>query len=557
MRKNLICLVLLMLALVPFGCKSDSSSELLSNIPGDADVVMVGNLKTIYESAGVEVNSNNTFKFPAYITDEIPSRTINEFEEFNQEFLKNSGINLDCVGAFCYFRKDRMVVVFNLKDKKKFITAIEDKKFSEYDKDGDVTVFRKLAYENSYDPEYNNYSWIAIKDNYAYYMENVWVGSSKNATTIFKMTFEGLAEGNYADTHAGKYIVEGNLGGVAVQIPSAARSEMRENGVPTSLTNIFDGIFCLKADLDGSKAKANFVWLGEDGKVKDMADIYPDYSPTKISKNAIKHFGKDIQMVFGVSLKDFNWNKLFDQIGEMRGISRSDRAMIATVSGYLNKIDGTVAYGVGLKNGLESIKALNKGRNVLEELAVTVVVETKKDKAKAIISDLESLLAFAGIRVEKNGSVYELNLPGAGTVYAKADDNILVISTMAITDKADSPALKTIDFTDYASAVAIALNKKNPLMKGLDLNFDVEAAAFSKGKKVEGELFLEIDGGNGGIVEKMIRITHTFKDLDKKLRDYSYNDYDDSYCEFCNSDTVACEEIVDECVVDSCWADSI
>lgn len=143
---------------------------LLEQIPENTEVVCVGNVKTILESAGGSIEDSK-IKLPSYVLDALPRQKANDIDKAN-DFLKKSGIDLDACAIFGNYKDSRPIILFALSDKSQFIAAIEKDGYKETNFDGDAKLYKKKVYEGS-SSEYDDYGYLLIKDDYAYWIERV------------------------------------------------------------------------------------------------------------------------------------------------------------------------------------------------------------------------------------------------------------------------------------------------------------------------------------------------------------------------------------------------
>lgn len=174
---NFLCLIMA----VTLNCSCSDNEKmnvLLENIPANTDFVLVGNLRTIVESAGGKMEDSK-IKLPGYLVSYLPNDISDKWDNFNS-FLKKSGIDTEACAIIADYKENYPVFVFSLNDKNKFIEAIENEKFKEKNSWGDVSFYSKKVYEGS-DPEWDDYAYIAINGTCAYWIERVWVGSKFNS----------------------------------------------------------------------------------------------------------------------------------------------------------------------------------------------------------------------------------------------------------------------------------------------------------------------------------------------------------------------------------------
>lgn len=528
-------IVALMMLTISSCFRSDRMTGMLDQLPADADCVAVFDLKTIIESAGGSVEDNK-IKLPSYILDELSSSESRKFDEFN-DFLKNSTANIDAAAIVTYFGKEP-IFVFSYDDRKKIANAIEDEGFREKNDDNGMVLYSKRTYESTYDSSYDTYSHIVLKDSYGYMMLDIYNYQDIKPLREISRLIDEANDSPFSKTEFADYITSGNAGGVAVKIPSELRKELKKSGVPSSMVNNYDGVLCFKADLTDDKATVEGSWFDENGKVKDIKDLGDYMNPdARIDSKVLRYLGKNEQLVMAWSLKDYDWDKMFDNIASISGMSSSEKSIMSVFQGYLNKIDGTMVMGVGLNNGLESIFALDMGIKPLSEVDFTVVVTTKEGKAKSLLNDLVGFAELGGVTPDKISSGYKLDIDDS-VIYAEYEDDFIILSNHKISKKGDNATANSIDFSKYISAMAISLTGKDRLMSDLGINDDINMSMTIKGGKLEGALTLEIKGkSSGGIVAKaahlIMDVVNQEKSIEKKRDQYleskGYNYYYGGY----------------------------
>lgn len=503
---------------------SSKMKNLLKQIPADAEIVAVGNVQTILESAGGKIEDSK-ISLPSFFTDFMGKEKMKDIDKAN-EFLKKSGIAPEACAVFGYFKKNNPVILFALNDAKQFVKTIEEEGFKEKDKDGDITIYTKKVYEG-YEPEYDDYDYIAINGNYAYWIERVWAGSDLRPASFLPQVIKDAADKNFADTPYGSYILEGNAGGVAFKWPKEMRQMMRESGVPSDLLSIYNGTVCLRGNLKKEKAEVVMKMFDENGKELD-ADLFKDFMDpsARIDKKALKLLGKDEVMVMAASLKEVKWDKYADLITGTARMSRAEKAQINVVFDYLKNVEGTVAAGFGLTNGLESVKQMNSHDEVMRAFSATLVVETKDGKAKRIMDDLKGLMEKMRMPFEDNakGFTIDLSQMGAeGKMYAGIVDDFIVVANHPIKEDGRNIWANEGDLTDYISAFGLWLKKDNKLMRDLGLPYEVKFTVCCKPKSMETSMVLEIDGDDSpGVIAGIAKLALKMAEKGKEMSGQRY-----------------------------------
>lgn len=503
---------------------SSKMKNLLKQIPADAEIVAVGNVQTILESAGGKIEDSK-ISLPSFFTDFMGKEKMKDIDKAN-EFLKKSGIAPEACAVFGYFKKNNPVILFALNDAKQFVKTIEEEGFKEKDKDGDITIYTKKVYEG-YEPEYDDYGYIAINGNYAYWIERVWAGSDLRPASFLPQVIKDAADKNFADTPYGSYILDGNAGGVAFKWPKEMRQMMRESGVPSDLLSIYDGTVCLRGNLKKEKAEVVMKMFDENGKELD-AELFKDFMDpsAQIDKKALKLLGKDEVMVMAASLKEVKWDKYADLITGTARMSRAEKAQMNVVFDYLKNVEGTVAAGFGLTNGMESVKQMNSHDEVMQAFSTTLVVETKDDKAKRIMNDLKGLMEKMRMPFEDNAKGFTIDLSQMGTsgkVYAGIVDDFIVVANHPIKEDGQNIWANEGDLTDYISAFGMWLKKDNKLMRDLGLPYEVKFTVCCKPKSMETSMVLEIDGDDSpGVIAGIAKLALKMAEKGKEMSGQRY-----------------------------------
>ena len=520
-----LCLSVILLAT---GCGSNNLAELLEHVPADADFVITGDIKTILESAGGKAEGSEV-KMPDYIGTMQSDRDAREMEK-DLQWLKNSGIDVTS-GAVVFLKyQDRApFIVFAITDKDKLKKALEVEGFNENDKVDDVDIYGKKD-EGEYG-SYTRNSYVAIDGGYGYWIPDVWSDDDKGMKMI-KQYLLSLSNNTMASTDIADYVSEGNVAGMIAKLPSELRREMAKAGVPEEMANLYSGYVCINSKLDGDEAEARLKLFDENGKAKTTEDWNKMMDiKAKIDPEALAYMSPEESLIYAVSMKNINWDKYMDQFDSSGRLSRQDKSFLTIVKSYLEKFDGTVAIGVGLKNGKASIEAIDRGEKVLDHLPVTIVAQTKQGKAASLIKDIKSLLGNQNeLFYTSTSNGLRLTLPKeAGTLWLEAKDNMLILSTLPV-KKGSNPVAEHVNFQDYIFAAALHLGKDNALMRDFDIKNDLTATLAFDAE--EGELVLKVKmtgEGETGLIERFVRsvigMGKKYEQMREERRQQYYEDY--------------------------------
>lgn len=520
-----LCLSVILLAT---GCGSNNLAELLEHVPADADFVITGDIKTILESAGGKAEGSEV-KMPDYIGTMQSDRDAREMEK-DLQWLKNSGIDVTS-GAVVFLKyQDRTpFIVFAITDKDKLKKVLEVESFNENEKVDDVEIYVKKD-EGGYG-SYTRNSFVAIDGGYGYWVPDVWNDADKGMKMI-KQYLLSLSNHTMASTDMADYVSEGNVAGIIAKLPSELRREMAKAGVPEEMANLYSGYVCINSKLDGDEAEARLKLFDENGKAKTTEDWNKMMDiKAKIDPEALAYMSPEESLIYAVSMKNINWDKYMDQFDSSGRLSRQDKSFLTIVKSYLEKFDGTVAIGVGLKNGKASIEAIDRGEKVLDHLPVTIVAQTKEGKAASLIKDIKSLLGNQNeLFYTSTSNGLRLTLPQeAGTLWLEAKDNMLILSTLPV-KKGSNPVAEHVNFQDYIFAAALHLGKDNALMRDFDIKNDLTATLAFDAE--EGELVLKVKmtgEGETGLIERFVRsvigMGKKYEQMREERRQQYYEDY--------------------------------
>lgn len=505
MRKffcRLLCVIVAMV--VTLSCSNDGKTGgILEQVPADADLVVVGNVKAIVESAGGSLE-NSEIKLPQDLIDIMPEGTSLSLRDVNK-FLKSSHVDLEACAVFGSYADNQSVVVLALNDKDLFVEAIKSRAYKKIKADGDMDVYAKYVVDG--------YDYVALNGSYAYLLKDAKATKEFSPTKYLQQVSEGAAKKSFAETSYGKYIAGGNAIGIAASGNADIKQMLQGAGIPSAALSMFDGMICMRGDLSSNKCAVEIkMFDGEGNELKaDKVMPFMDNSST-ISKKAIAILDEKESVAYAFSLKNVDWNQYIDMVAQASGLSRADRAQLNLVLPYLENIDGTVAIGFGLANGLESVSGMYMGDDLLSQFSATIVLETKEGKAKRLIEDIKGMLEGMSVPFDESGSGISVNLAGlgmAGTLYAQSIDDVLVVANHPINKENKNIFVGDNEFTKSRFAAYGKLAKGDKLASDLKIDNDVTIACYSKPEIMGASMMLEIDGdaeGKAGIIQKLVKL---------------------------------------------------
>lgn len=553
--KNTLTLWLLFAMLVLSSCSEQSKiRRLLEQVPEQTDVVVVADVKTIFNSAGGTVEGGKVV-LPDYITGRLSGKDARELDEV-LDFISTSGIDLDAAAIVVadIDKNPTPVVVVALDDKKKFLGTLEDEEFDEKDSDDNFTYYAKRTYESGYSSDYDTYFYIGVSDDFAYLLPDVSASSDVKPVKLISRMAADAADGSFASTPFADYIIDDDSAlGLAFRFPRQMQRELRNAGIPPAVLSMYKGTVCARTSLSDDEATMRFRFLDENGKALDFSWM-KDAMDTKarVSAKALSYLNANEFAVGAFAMRDIDWGAITDAMASQPGMPAQYRMAMGVARTYLENIDGTVALGLGLTDGLRSVACIDYNMDVMKQFAATLVVETKPGKASGMASELRSFAEQLGAPVNdgSNGG-FSIEIPGAGgSIYVGGDDDVLVISNLPVTDVNTNEAVKSFDLTDYLSAGVVYLPHTNPLMSQLGIDADVRISGISLMPEFESESTLRITGMNTkGIIARLAQVVTSvaesediYRRLRREVRDAKYGRADD----YDYADTTAVEVITVE-----------
>lgn len=471
------------------------SASLLSLVPGNTPVVVVGNLRTVVESAGGTLGPDG-IGLPPYLKAELSESNLKDLQEIN-DLLARSGADTEVLALACDATLDNTLIICTLDDPAKFEQTVTGEGFERVSDENGFSVYSHPSERMI----------IAEKGGNAYFYN----GRSKADTSVGYIArfIADASASSFAATDFGREIADCNAVGVALNMSDIMTQELGKNGMPPALQKMYSGVICIKSDIRGEAATVQARYFIPEGTESNLKEFWAgaDLS-THISGEAMEYMNDAEFFVGGVVLKNIDWGKFFDTMADAAGMRRSDRAILSVVKGYLENIDGTVAFGLGLDNGMQSIADISKGRDVMGSFSATIVVETKDGKAPRLVDDIRSLLDMANLPYTDTADGLSMTIPQiGGSLYAAAIHRMLVISNRPIGKDNDNPCVAAMPFQNYSNASALVLKRDNPLMRDFGLDYNIFLTGYSDPATFESEGRLQIDGGgNEGVVAKIIKI---------------------------------------------------
>lgn len=509
-----LCIAVVSIAMMT-SCTGDAKmKDLLSRVPSSADYVFVGNMKTIVESSGGSID-NGKLVLPSELTD--MDDDIEETIDKLNDYVSEGKIDIDAFAIMGDYDNDAVAIIA-LNDEKQFKKLLDDENYDESSSSEGVTYY-EMDEDDYYKKSGMKFRNIAVSGVYAYAI-NPSFSRVDEAERTLKKIIRNAADESYADTGMGSYIAESNAFGLGLKMPKELRSAMRLTGVPSEMLSLYEGVVCMKGSLTDKTIDVSMKFLNEDGSEKNVDTFKEIFDATaKVNPNALKYMSKDEQMVIAGSLKEFNWDKYLSSLAVSGAYGNA--AMLAVVKAYLEKLDGTIAMGYGIKDGISSIGYLNgSGAEALKHISFTFVAETKPDRAKGIIDDIKALLKQQDVPFKTSDKGIEIEEPSVGLeLHINHDGNFLIAASHKISTNEQNKAVGAVNFAQYIGAGAVVLSQDDKLMKDLGLKNGVKLVCIGDAGNMEVTMTMEIDGeGKGGVLRKIIDMVKDVEDYQNSIK---------------------------------------
>ncbi len=480
------CIVLACVIFLSSCSQKTKMEAMLEQIPESSDLVLIGNLKQIMESAGGTL-VNSQVNFPDYL-----SPMAGEQEEVN-DILEKTQIDPEVCAVMVDIRKNYGILLFSLKDKAAFTRALEEFGYTKTGDEDDASFYTVEASEDS-----EGYSCAVIRGDYAYWADNTHKSSPADAQKELEQIIAGAKESPMSKTKAADYIQDSNAMGMIFQIPEEFKEKLSNSGIPAFVWDIYSGQICIKSDLQGNKCIVNCALFNEDGNQKKATDFGLSFdTKAKIDKEALTFLDPKECLVAASCMKDVDWDKYFETLSNTKDLPASQKGILAIMKSYMEKLDGTMAFGLGLEDGMQSIYDISQGTAGLDPLHMTLLLETKEGMAQGIVNDLASFAEQAGVQVEKKDNGITITVPNPYKdviFYAETHNNLLVLSNHPISQSSDNFSIKSVDFCSYQSVFALAFDKGDKMMTDLGIDYGLIVSGQTTAQPYESTLTIETIG---------------------------------------------------------------
>ncbi len=520
MTKSIItnCIMMLMLIIGVTSCSDGSDyGKILRHLPEDSDIVVVFNAEALISSSGGTVEKG-TVKFSEEFRRLFVKDDIENYER-TMKFLSTAGIDLTQMAIIYSYDHVVPTLVFNVEDINTFKPALEEYGFVETDSRDDITILSKRVFESPEGRNFDRFDYIALNEKCVYWKYNVCISQSAKPLRVLTDIIEGAHKSSFSNSPYAKYL-KGNAGAMSFSLPTSLRDNLRKANLPTAeIEPLLSARICMSCNIDNDDLDLVAQSYDEKGKQLKVSDYVKYIDPdAAISTRPLAYLERNENLIYAFTLECIDWNEYFSRLNNTGMMTPSQKLAATIAKSYLEQIDGTVAVGMSLTDGFNSLTRINSGDNLLKELNITVVAETAK--AKSVVEDLKSLMNTGNIEYTDNGDGFTFTVPESHTeLTAKAVDNILILSNCQI-DKVLNPVVKNFDFDDYNTTAILSLPHTDTLMKDLYIDNDVELSFSSDFDESKVVFNLSVSGdSNEGILAKLISMALSIESQEKSLNE--------------------------------------
>ena len=519
MTKHIISkyIISLMLLIGVASCTGNTDyGKVLRHLPEDSDFVAVFNAEEIIRSSGGTVDKGSiTFsdEFARLFNDE-------QIGNFNKTvtFLNNAGIYLKEMAVVYNYDHVVPTLIFGVEDIGKFKSALVEYGFKETDSRDDITILSKRVYESPEGRNFDRFDYIALNERSVYWKLDICISQSAKPLRVLTDIIENTHKSSFINSPYAKYL-KGNLGAMTFSLPPKVRESIRNANIPTSsIEPLFNARICITGMMDNNGINLIAKCYDEKGKEIKVSDYTKCVDPNaSINRRALSYLSKNENLIYAFTFEGMDWNEYFSQLNNAGMLTPSQKLVATIVKSYLEQIDGTVALGIGLTDGFNSLSRINSGDNPLKELNLTLVVET--DKAKSMVEDLKSLMHTGNIEFTETGNGFSFTIPDTPIrLTAKADGNVLIISNCEI-KKGTNAVVNNFDFDDYNASIIMSFPHNDTLMKDLYIDNDIQLSLSSDFDESQLVADLSVSGEGKGIIAKLISIALSIESQEKALNE--------------------------------------
>jgi hypothetical protein len=472
--KKLSTLMMVALVMLLASCTSSPADKLLKKIPANATAVAVINVEEVIASAGGSIKGDKV-NLPSYVTDSYLS-SMTDFA---------GAIDPRAVVVAYVPVLHEAVAVYSITDENKFVAALSAKGYQQSTTEGD---YKAYAADSNFP--------VITADDIAYAICRTMDAS--DALAAIKTMHSQAADNNYASTGAAKQFGTHDICG------AVAMSDIL-GGYPEALPitqEMRQSTLVILSDLKGDDLKGSISFVNEKGKkISLYSEALP--SPKNVDLATMRYLGENEVLAFGTNLKGMKWDKALDQMGFMPGGAAQALALIEP---YLRNINGTVAVGLGVNNGMASLAKIVAGQFDPTDLTFTIVAKMASGEAEKTVSTLQSLAVLAGGSTPEKGG-FSVALGSADQrIYVVADQDHLVVSSHAVNTAQKPDVVKDVDWDEWTSGMALRLTPSNSLMRDLNITSGkVEAELYNKTSSEYGFEVEFDDFGAKGFIENLVK----------------------------------------------------
>lgn len=547
-------------------CGNNEADEILKRVPADADLVILGQSKALFDNADIKL-ANNQLEFPNYITSEYPGKQ-SDFDKINDR-LDESGLDISQVAVFaCFEQAKDPVTVVKIADNKKAEKFFEDAYELNLKEKGAKIYYDEHSYSSSYF-SYSSENCAVVYDGYVYFGHTYYYDSKGEAAHDLVLDFIKSAEKkSFADTKIAGKMTDGNVCAVAFSLSSWSKFFGADAASKLTKSLPEDGYLFFTGNISGKEATIESMMVDAKGNVIDAIKL-PELTLNSRSDQAVyditalfannlapvnaktlRYLNSDTNLAYAINVGNVDFAKMVDILESGRMLSRSEASMARLATVYQTYLDGTVAFGLGY-TGNASDAYFSRESDIVKYISLSLVGQIKEGKAEKVLNDIKGLLQTQGADVPCTSTEYgiAIAIPEIGTtVYISAVDDMLIVSNKPFTGASDNGVSSCGNFDNSLALMAFSMPKESPLFTELGIDCGFQASAVTADKGAQGKMVAKVTDTKDNLIPAIVKsFYNAYNAATRFERKRSDTYYDDDY----DYDEVVVEEVVAE--VDSIY----
>ncbi len=500
MKKSHLCRALCLLCCVLLAACSrpQDTPDILQHIPADVERIQVFRPAQYVASVGGRVD-NDAIVLPDDIADDLSS---DSDLRGCLRFVNGVGLDFDYAVETQGSVSDIHTQVYPVRDAARFRQWLKGQGYVAYDKADGVTFYENATLDGGVKKQY-----LALTDSYLY-VGTFWEDVSRSvATSALQDYIAHAARASFATSPYASLLTEGNAYGAVVRYTEAMRASLGSLNIDPEVINMMDGALAVVGHIDANRVRLSFKWLDAEGKAVDLSPLakYADLTAT-VHPDVLAYLPADEPLTYACALRRVNWDAYFNLFVDQ--MTAEGRVAASVVKSYLSKIDGTVAFSMGLTHGLESWSRLLVMDAPMDQLSMTLLFEVQEGRVQSMMSDFRSLLQTAGLGYQDLPNGFTCDPMRSGKpLYVQAEGNVLAVATHPVQRSDANPHAQLLPYAQLRGALAFSAQASDALMQDLGVTSDATLTLTSPISAPEAELSLTLSGDSTtGVLAKLVRL---------------------------------------------------